>query len=186
MWLIYGIITALCESSKDLLGKRYATAGDEYAAAFGAVLYSVFLLLPAIAYYSAHLMLAVCVIWSFGAHFSKLMVHGSSPLFATFSATLVGAVTLTVIFKLRSTVSLLQVLNPRSGYCLLGIVKSFSDLSLYLALSSGLTASVISLKRTNIVWSSIAGQHFYNEQLSPMRITGILIIMLGVIALGLS
>ncbi|MBT4358892.1 MAG: EamA family transporter, partial [Candidatus Pacebacteria bacterium] len=48
-------------------------------------------------------------------------------------------------------------------------------------LSQGFTPYVISIKRVNIVFSSIAGKIFFKEKLSKNKILGIVLMFVGLV-----
>ena len=63
----------------------------------------------------------------------------------------------------------------------LGAGVGLSNLAMCMALSQGFTPYVISIKRTNMIFSSIAGRIFFKEKLSKNKVLGILLMFLGLI-----
>ena len=49
------------------------------------------------------------------------------------------------------------------------------------ALAIGFTPYVISIKRTNIVWSSLMGKLIFSESLGRIKIAGLITIFLGIV-----
>lgn len=49
------------------------------------------------------------------------------------------------------------------------------------ALATGITPYVISLKRTNILWSSLMGKLLFKDELNIIKASGLIIMLGGVI-----
>ena len=128
-------------------------------------------------------MLGVSLIWSIGAHLSKASVSYSSPLFAGWAGTVIGSVTLFNIARRKIFENFHSITRNIRMLVILGIVDGLSILSMYTALSFGLTASVISIKRTNILWSSLYGSIVLKEQFGRLKMIGLFCMFVGVLLL---
>ncbi len=133
-------------------------------------------------------MLGTTVVWSIGANLSKLLVVNSgSPIFSAFTGVLIGSVTMFLIiawrekFKLASTFK--KVKDNILDLSMLGGGVTLSNLAMYAALAQGFTPYVISIKRTNMVFSSIAGKFFFKEELSKNKVFGIILMFVGLISI---
>ncbi len=51
---------------------------------------------------------------------------------------------------------------------------------MYTALSTGLTVYVVSIKRTNMLWSSLMGKILFGESVGKIKIIGLLLMLLGI------
>lgn len=130
-------------------------------------------------------MLGVALVWSAGANISKIIVSSSSPIFAAFVGLLIGSSMLLVVVVLRSKFKLEPIFKSIRDNFLnlssLGAGVGLSNLAMCMALSQGFTPYVISIKRTNMIFSSIAGRIFFKEKLSKNKVLGILLMFLGLI-----
>ena len=135
-------------------------------------------------------MLGVTLVWSVGANIAKIEVVNSSPLFAAFAGTVVGSLMLFIILALRAKFKLRPIIKSIQDNLLnlssLGVGVGLSNLAMCMALSQGFTPYVISIKRTNMVFSSIAGKIFFKEKLTKNKILGILLMFLGLVLIILS
>lgn len=135
-------------------------------------------------------MLGVALVWSVGANISKIKVSSSSPIFAAFVGSLVGSTMLFGIVALRAKLKLRPIIKSIQDNLLnlssLGIGVGLSNLAMSTALSQGFTPYVISIKRTNMIFSSIAGKIFFKERLSKNKILGILLMFAGLVLIILS
>lgn len=128
-------------------------------------------------------MLGVAFIWSIGAHLSKASVAYSSPLFAGWAGMAVGSVVLFMIFHKKIIEQYSSIRTHFLALAALGIIDVLSILSMYTALSSGLTAYVIALKRTNILWSSVYGMLVLKEHFEIAKLFGLVSLLSGIVLL---
>lgn len=126
-------------------------------------------------------MLGVAMIWSIGTHINKIVVDASSPLFFAFSATFVGAVILFVIAKLKGKFSVSTIRENFFQLGPIGVLNGFSELALGLALGVGYTPYVISIKRSSILWTSLAGKFLFKDTISKINFFGLALMFLGII-----
>lgn len=135
-------------------------------------------------------MLGVSLVWSVGANIGKVKVTNSSPLFSVFIATLFGSLVLLMIalyqhrFDLNKIVS--SIKKNLLGMSSLGLGVGLSNLAMLAALQTSFTPYVISIKRSNMVFSSIAGKFFFGEKLTKNKILGILMMFTGLVLIILS
>ncbi|MEK9143403.1 MAG: DMT family transporter [Patescibacteria group bacterium] len=124
-------------------------------------------------------MLGVSFIWSVGAHLSTAAVRTSSPLFAVWAGAVAGATILFVIMQKYGGSFLLFKKNA-GRLISLGVIDGLSNLAMYTALSTGLTVYVVSIKRTNMLWSSLMGKILFGESVGKIKIIGLLMMLLGI------
>lgn len=129
----------------------------------------------------AKAMLGVALIWSIGAHLSKLAVISSGPLFAVWAGALLGTFILWITTLRNNTLLATSIYNHLRYLGPLGVIEAFSNLAMYTAFSTGLTAYVISIKRSNIVWSSLMGKLIFRESLNRNKILGISLMFVGIV-----
>ncbi|MBT3249437.1 MAG: EamA family transporter [Candidatus Pacebacteria bacterium] len=134
---------------------------------------------------NAMAMLGVALIWSVGANLAKVLVMNSSPLFTAFIGASSSSLVLFIIVAGRAKFKLLPVMKSIRNNLLslssLGIGVGLSNMAMFMALSQGFTPYVISIKRVNIVFSSIAGKIFFKEKLSKNKILGIVLMFVGLV-----
>lgn len=128
-------------------------------------------------------MLGVAFIWSLGAHVSKMTVVASSPVMAAVSFGTLGSILLFIIGKTSGRFNIKLIFSRLKQFTLLGILNGLSDFAMNSAMAVGFTPYVISIKRSNIIWSSIFGKILYQEPLPKIKITGIVLMFLGIIFL---
>ncbi len=134
---------------------------------------------------SAMAMLGVAVVWSLGANIGKFLVINSSPVFAVWVSASLSSLVLFIIVVLRAKLDFKSVFKSirQNIFSLgsLGVGVGLSNLALNAALSRGFTPYVIAIKRTNIVFSSLAGKIFFKEKLTKNKILGILLMFVGLV-----
>lgn len=126
-------------------------------------------------------MLGVGFIWSIGAYFSKINSLGSSPLFFAFSSTLIGSIILFIFSRKKNVLHFNDLKNNFSNLALLGVANGAGELSFGAALSYGFTPYVVSIVRTSILWSSLAGWLFFKEKFTRVKAIGLILMFLGVL-----
>ena len=135
-------------------------------------------------------MLGVALIWSLGANFGKVVTVSSSPLVATFGGAVVGTLTIGSILLVRNRFKLGILINQIRAnifsLSMLGFAVGLSNVAMNTAFASGFTPYVISIKRTNMIFSSIAGKIFFKEKLSKNKILGTLLMFSGLVLIILS
>lgn len=131
-------------------------------------------------------MLGVAVLWSMGAHLSKMRVDGSSALFSTLTGALIGVVTTFIIAKWRSRVFSAQ--KVRQHFWQLGPLGIGYFLASYfssLALVTGAASYVFTAKRSSIAFTTLLGTVFYKERVSVIGFAGIFLTLAGIFCLAI-
>ncbi len=126
-------------------------------------------------------MLGVALIWALGAHVSKMAIVNSSPFFTALVFSMIGATTIFLIGKLTRRFYIQVLINHVRQFSALKIMDSFSQIFMNLGLTTGLTPYVISIKRSNIVGSSILGKFLYYESLTRNKVFGISLMFIGIV-----
>ena len=131
------------------------------------------------------LMLCVAFIWSISSNFDKIGVVNSSPVFWTASLNLFLTMTLLPIMLLKSHSCTSQVKNNIKALLPIGFFTAMMHLFIMTALSLTLVAYVISIKRTNALFSVLWGALFFKEKHIKERLIGALIMVVGVLLITL-
>lgn len=127
-------------------------------------------------------MLGVALIWSIGAHLTKFGVTSSSALFFAFTQAATAAIILYIIARIKSTSNITSTVKAHfKNLFSLGALNAIGDLAMTTALATGITPYVISLKRTNILWSSLMGKLLFKDELNIIKASGLIIMLGGVI-----
>lgn len=126
-------------------------------------------------------MLGVAFIWSIGAHISKMVVVGSSPLFGAMSFGVLGSSLLALIGIATHRFHTHLIKSHIKQLGLLGIFNGLSELAMNSALAIGFTPYVISIKRSNIVWSSLLGKILHGDRFNKFKIIGLFLMFCGIV-----
>jgi uncharacterized membrane protein len=132
------------------------------------------------------LMLLVAFIWSITSNFDKIGVQNSSSIFWVIAVNIF--ITL-VMFPIMLYKSKRGIHHIRTNYGALFPVGLFSALTLIFqmtAISLTLVAYVISIKRTSAVMSVLCGHLIFKEKGIKERLTGAIIMIIGVLFIALS
>lgn len=132
-------------------------------------------------------MLGVAALWSFGAHFSKMRVDGSSPAFSTLSGAVIGVVTtyLLGIYQ-KQDISLTQFTKNIKVLAPVGIFYYLATFISSMALQTGSTAYVFALKRGSIITSSLVGKFVFHESYTIYKYLGLALTFSGIVLLAIS
>lgn len=133
-------------------------------------------------------MLGVVVLWSVGAHFTKMRVDGSSPLVSIVSGALVGAVTIWALAIMRGKpVQVAQILPHKHPHqALIGVFNILATAFSTFALAYQSAAYVFAVKRVGVVISFGFARHFFHEKITKTKVFGVILILLGVFSLAVS
>ncbi len=142
----------------------------------------------------ARIMLSVAFIWSITSNFDKMGVVSSSPLFWAASITTFLAVSLSLILILRSIthkeekMKLSSTLSAKNLPILAstGVLLSLAVFSHMTAISMTVVAYVIAIKRTSTALSTLWGYLFFKERNIRERLSGAVIMIIGVVIISLS
>ncbi len=132
------------------------------------------------------LMLLVAFIWSITSNFDKIGVQNSSAIFWAISINVFITLVMLPVVLLKSKKHTLTI---RSHYRLLLPVGLFSALTLVFQMTAvqlALVTYVISVKRTSAIVSVLLGHLIFKEKGFRERLTGVIIMVLGVLLISLS
>jgi uncharacterized membrane protein len=131
-------------------------------------------------------MLSVAFIYSLTSNFDKIGVQNSSPLF--WSLSIAGVMTIGFVFLLRF-LPRQNIDAPQKGtlgiLLLIGLFQAIGLLFHNTALSLGPVPSVIAVKRSSILFAVIWGLVFLRERHLGKRLTGAILMILGMIIMTL-
>lgn len=131
-------------------------------------------------------MLGVAFLWSLGAHFSKMRVDGSSAVFSTFTGGIIGiGTTILLSLALRKPISFAVMRKNFKSLSLMSLFYYLATLTSNIALSTGSTAYVFSVKRGSILFSAIAGKLFFQEHFTLYKYIGLVLVGVGILAISL-
>lgn len=132
-------------------------------------------------------MLLVAFLWSITANIDKVGVEETSPIYWAFAKDFVILVYLVPIIIWKSKKPLLQIKNRKWPLLLVGFFRSASVLTQMFAIQFILVAYVISIKRASSVFIILFAFFYMNERKNfRNRLTGIIIIMLGLGIIAIS
>lgn len=131
-------------------------------------------------------MLLVVLIWAITANFDKIGVVNSSPLFYSFTVQLyIGALMLFFVvprFK-KNPDTLNQNFKSLVG---IGFLATLTIICHMLALSMTIVPYVISIKRTNSIFSVVFGKIFFKEGYLKERLVAAILMFIGVLLITFS
>lgn len=126
-------------------------------------------------------MLGVALLWSFGAHFSKMRVDGSSPLFSTMTGGLIGIVTTALIAQYSNKkLKFSEFLSHKWALLPVGLFYFLATILSSFALQTGSATYVFAVKRGSIVASLFTGKFFFGEQITINKVSGVFCIAVGI------
>jgi len=134
----------------------------------------------------ARLMLLVAFIWSLSSNFDKMGILNSSALYWAFFVNLGITIGITPLMFLKEPDALRQIGRNVRKLSVVGIFNGATILLQMVAVSLTLVAYVIAIKRSSAVISVLFGKIFFGEKGLKQRLTGALIMLLGVLAIMLS
>jgi drug/metabolite transporter (DMT)-like permease len=127
------------------------------------------------------LMLIVAFIYSISSNYDKLLMINSDSIFGTAIKSLFTGIAFLTISILKKQKPIKKIKKHWPYMYLGGIIFALSGLSINLALTMNIVPYVISLKRSNILFSIILGGLFFKEKDIAQKILGASIIILGVL-----
>ncbi len=131
-------------------------------------------------------MLGVAILWSFGAHFSKMRVDGSSPLFSTLTGGIIGIVTTYFIsLFVKKPIKIATITHMKKSMIPVGVFYFLATILSSFALHSGTATYVFAIKRSSIAISLITGKFIFKEKLSKKKVLGTISICMGIVLLAL-
>jgi drug/metabolite transporter (DMT)-like permease len=130
-------------------------------------------------------MLLVAFIYSIGSNLDKIGLVNSSPVFWLTSTTITVSIALFPVVILKSRRKTEGILKNWKILLLIGFFSAFAPLSQLFAIDLSYVAYVISIKRTSLIFSVIFGYYIFREKGIRERLTGTIIMILGVLFITL-
>lgn len=131
------------------------------------------------------MMLGVAFLWSITANLDKIGIQNSSPFFWVMTLNFCTSMLMLPIV-LWKTRDLTEIPRNVGKLTLIGFFISMVAMTQMTALTMTLVPYVIAVKRTSIVLSVLAGHIFFKEKGLQERLTGVLIMIAGVVFITLS
>lgn len=132
------------------------------------------------------LMLLVAFIWSITSNIDKIGVQNSSPIFWSVSMTCFLAVALFPLMMIYSKPTS-KTMNGQLKYLIpLGLFNALTFIAQMIAINVILVAYVISIKRGSAILSVLWGHLFFREEGLRERLTGVIIMVAGVMLIAIS
>lgn len=132
------------------------------------------------------LMLAVAFIWSITANFDKIGVQNSSPVFWSVAIRSFLTITLLPIMLYKSQNNLSKTSANLKTLVPIGLFSALSQFFQMTAISLSLVAYVISIKRTSTAMNVVAGHFIFKEKGIKERLSGAILMIIGVLLITLS
>lgn len=132
------------------------------------------------------LMLGVAGIWSVSANFDKVGVQSSSPFFYALAVFVFVSIILSIVLMIQSKKNFLVIKKNIKKLLPLGMFGSLVAIFQTHSYELEIVPYVIAIKRTSILFSSIAGFVFFNEKQMKQRLMAIGIMIIGVFIIFLS
>lgn len=130
------------------------------------------------------IMLFVAFLWSINANIDKVGIQSSSPFFWIMSANAVAAVALTPLILWKTRQPRIIATNIWS-LALIGLLGALVGLTQMTALTMTIVPYVISVKRLSVIMSVLYGHMLFREQGLQQRLTGVVIMIAGVLLITL-
>ncbi|MBF0611922.1 MAG: EamA family transporter [Magnetococcales bacterium] len=129
----------------------------------------------------ARLMLGVAIIWGVSANLDKIAVQESTPLYYSLMVVLIQTLILTlpVWSKRQQMVTLLY--NHAPYLLLLGAVMAAMIYANMAAISLGMVAYVIAIKRSSVLFGVVIGHLVFGEEGFRHRLTGAALMVAGMV-----
>ena len=134
----------------------------------------------------AKLMLMVAFIWSISSNFDKIGIQNSSPIFWAIAVNGFIGLVLFPIMLIKSNHSLHKIRTNYKDLLPIGLFTSLALIFQMTAISLTLVTYVISIKRTSMLMSVSFGHIVFKEKGFKERITGAVIMFIGVLFITLS
>lgn len=131
------------------------------------------------------LMLVVAFIWSITANIDKVGIINSSIVHWAVSVHLFTIITMLPLILLTSRESFGELKRDWKILTALGLVNALKYISQMAAIQLALVAYVVSIKRTSAIISVFLGALIFKEKGLKERLTGVIIMVLGVLLITL-
>ncbi len=132
------------------------------------------------------LMLLVAFIWSITSNIDKIGVQNSSPVFWSVAMTCFLAVALFPLMLIYSKPTTKSITGQMKYLVALGLFNALTFITQMIAINVILVAYVISIKRGSAVLSVVWGHIFFGEKGLRERLTGVIIMVAGVMLIAIS
>jgi drug/metabolite transporter (DMT)-like permease len=126
-------------------------------------------------------MLTVSLIWAITSTFDKIGVNSSGPLFWAASANAFIALAMTPLIILRLRKKSVNIYTEASRLIPIGVFGAATLAFQMVAIGLTNVAYVISIKRTSIAWSVLAGYFVFKEKNIKVRLLGAAVMIAGVV-----
>lgn len=132
------------------------------------------------------LMLLVAFIWSITSNIDKIGVQNSSPVFWSIAMTCFLAIALFPLMLIYSKPTSKTVARQLRYLIPLGLFNALTFVTQMIAINFILVAYVISIKRGSAILSVVWGHLFFEEKGIRERLTGVIIMVAGVMLIAIS
>lgn len=130
-------------------------------------------------------MLAVALLWSIGAHLSKIRVDSSSAFFSTWTAGVTGVISTYLLALLqKQRISITSIRTHFFTLFPIGFFYYIATITSNIALISGSAVYVFSIKRSSLLFSTLAGKLFFHEKLNIYKYLGLGLLLVGIILIA--
>lgn len=130
------------------------------------------------------IMIIVAVIYSITGTLGKVAIQHSSPVFFGSFYSIILALAMSVYLIARGRLGM--VFSRPASYLPIGLCTAAMALSHFIAISGTQVAYMISVKRTNLIFSVLFGWLFFKESNIRERLVGTIIMAAGVFLIALS
>lgn len=134
----------------------------------------------------AKYMLGMLLIYALAAPIDKIGVEASSPIFYTFTLHIAQIMFLTPLMINNNSDFRKAIPENKIHLAAIGGLSGLASIAQMTALSYTLVAYVISIKRSGIIISVLAGHFIFNEDNLRERLIGASVIFLGLLMIGLT
>lgn len=132
------------------------------------------------------LMLLVAFLFSITSNIDKIGVQNSSPIFWAFSINIFVMLALIPLIFIKSEHDFSSIKTDFKVLFPIGFFSALTIIFQMIAISLTLVAYVISIKRVSVVFGVLWGRFFFKETGIKERLTGTLVMVLGVVLITLS
>ena len=131
-------------------------------------------------------MISMLLIYAVTAPVDKIGVEASSPVFYTFVLHLGQLILLTPLMMYKNSDWKASIQRNRKEIMAIGGLSGLSSIAQMTALTYTLVVYVVSIKRSGILLSVLAGHFIYDEKNLMERVSGSIIILLGLLLIALA
>ncbi len=131
------------------------------------------------------IMLFVAAIFSIGANLFKIAIQRYNPLFFLVVYNTLNCVFLSPVMLLKSKKSIKGMQINSKFLFGVGLSHALMDIFVLKAMELAIVPYVISVKRTNILFTTVYGYFLFKVKRIMERLTGVLIMFLGVLLISL-